>query len=93
MKVTPLLFLDAIAILLVLIFAALLKGGSTGIPTSVIIYAACIFIVIRLLIAGLVRVANSVLSDALKLCWVLLILLLPILGSIACLIVVDKRRI
>lgn len=49
------------------------------------------FVMIRLILLSMVRIAESVLSDALKLGWSFLILLLPILGPICCLTVVDKR--
>jgi hypothetical protein len=93
MKITPLLFLDAAAILVALIFILLLKDSQMDVPVGIIAYAIGLFIVVRLLVAGLVRVANSSLSDVLKFGWALFIVLIPILGSISCLIVIDRRRV
>jgi|LAHU01.1.fsa_nt_gb hypothetical protein len=91
MKITPLLFLDIAGILVAIVITILVKDTSLEMPFSIIAFVIGIFIAIRLILLGLVRVADSRLSDALKFCWVLLILLLPILGSIGALIVVDKK--
>ena len=90
-RISPLLFIDGIGIILAAVFVFALKNNPT-IPTVInYIVAFATIIAIRLIFAGLVRIADSRLSDALKFCWVLLILLLPILGSIGALIVVDKK--
>ncbi|MBN2702968.1 MAG: hypothetical protein JXR23_02055 [Pontiellaceae bacterium] len=91
MKITPLLFLDIAGILVAIVIAILVKDTSLEMPFGIIASVIGIFIVIRLILLGLVRVADSRLSDVLKFCWVLLILLLPIFGSIGALIVVDKK--
>ena len=92
MKITPLLFLDVFGIIAGIILFLIFKGNiSTSIflnVTTIVI----IFIAVRFVISGLVRVANSTLSDSLKFCWTVLILLLPILGSLGALIIVDKKR-
>ena len=91
-RISPLVLFDLVGVFLVILLTILLVGTPLRLPMGIIVYAIAVFILIRLGLSGLVRIAESTLSDGLKLCWVLLILLLPILGSISCLIIIDKRQ-
>ena len=92
MKITPLLFLDAFGIIAGIIIFLIVKDNMTTSLFINLISIAAIFIVVRFVIVGLVRVENSALSDSLKFCWAVLILLLPILGSLGALIIVNEKR-
>ena len=48
-----------------------------------------IYIIIQMLYSALTRVSRSKMGDGVKFCWVLLILFLPVIGSLATLIVVK----
>lgn len=47
-------------------------------------------LVIRLWFAALTRISRSNIHDGIKLCWTLLVILLPIIGSVSALIVVNE---
>jgi len=48
---------------------------------------------LAVLLAALFRISDSHLTDGVKLGWVITVLLLPILGSVSALIVIEKQLV
>lgn len=82
---------DLFGVLYLFILVFILGSTHLGFSFGFLASGVGFFVLIRLILLSLVRIAESALTDALKLGWVFLVLLLPILGPISCLIVVDKR--
>jgi hypothetical protein len=90
-KPSPFFLFDIFGITCLILLGFILLATPFEIPISFIALGFGIFAYIRLILVSLVRVAESSISDAVRLGWVFLILLFPVFGSISCLIVVDRR--
>lgn len=53
-------------------------------------YISIALLVIRLWLAALTRISRSHIPDGIKFCWVLLVICLPVIGSVSALIVINE---
>lgn len=77
-----------ITAILLLLYVCFIEPYNTQL--RILLYLSVAFLVIRLWLTALNRICRSRLSDTLKLCWTLLVVFVPVIGSIATLCVVKK---
>ncbi len=53
-------------------------------------YGSITSLVIRFWLAALTRISHSHIHDGIKICWALLVICLPVIGSISALIIINE---
>ena len=90
MKKDPKVRYLVLSILFLLLTTSILYDPISILTTAKpLIFLILAYIIIQMLYAALTRVSHSKMGDGIKFCWVLLILFLPVIGSLATLIVVK----
>jgi len=65
----------------------------TLIPIKPLLIIILGIVILKVMLSALTRISQSRMNDGIKFCWVVLVLILPILGSVSALIVIKEELV